>query len=93
MLYLTWTQKRTDGKIYYRLFETHTESLLEVTSKDVLRLLGKFGTEAKNIYTDNREIKVKDWPNCITQYSPEQDLMIMGASYILLSKLKKKGLR
>ena len=90
MLYLTWTQKRTDGNIYYRLFETHTESIIEVTDKTVIKLITKSGMKVKNVNIVNGKIEIKDWPNCIAQYSLEQDLMIMGASYILLSKLKSE---
>ena len=77
--------KKLDGiKETYYIFESRTESCMIVTKKLLIKLLEKFKNDMVNVYLDNGEVRVKQWPNEI------QNLVELGthigSELILLTK-------
>ena len=92
MLYLVrYYEEPKDMDTYYYMFETHTESVLKVNSKDLIQLITEYGMEAKNVYIKNNEIQIKKWPHNIIQYTEKEKKRSL--EYILLSKVTEKSFK
>ena len=85
MLYIVNIQKLNKNIILYGIFETHTESLIETTSDSVVKLINKYGFEAKNFSIANNQVVLKDWPQVIKPYSKKE--LVENNKYILLYKV------
>ena len=62
MLYLVKFRKQSTKKNNYHLFESHTESVFEVTDKIIAQIINKHKMKVKNICLDNTGIHIKGWP-------------------------------
>ena len=87
MIYLTKVEIESNKEIIYNLFETHTESVIKANTKLVIDLLNNHRLRAKNIYTENNTVRIKEWPHSIKPYS--EDRGERTSDYILLSKLNE----
>ena len=68
----------------YTLFETHTESTIEVTAEYIKTLINTYGMSIKNINIENEKIQIKKWPHDIKYYSVKRH---NRTNYILLVKI------
>ena len=63
MLYLISTDDLGSNNTTYTLFETHTESVMTVTSDYIKILIQRYKMEIKNVQIKDNNIHIKTWPH------------------------------
>ena len=88
MLYLFGLQRNGTRSIY-RLFDTHTESVIDANNELIIKLINEYATEMKNLYVDNQEIRIKKWPNASIDYG-SREWVNVALNNILIGKVGKQ---
>ena len=88
MLYLIMTATTRDKNKIYTIFETHTESKIRANTEFMVDILTRYKMKSKNIYIENGELKIKEWPHPITDLSNYEQTI--GLNSILIGKIEEK---
>ena len=88
MIYLLSTEKDTGSNdALYNLFETHTESTLEVNESYLTDIIGILKLKVKNVGLDGTNIQIKEWPHSL-EYA-HNNYGAKNSRYILLAQIDK----